>query len=121
MATVAGVYWPRLGTALLIAGQVWGPPPCGQPNVVFATPSDDAIGWTVPGVCTIYLNREIPWRRYPKWRCSAIVHEWGHLAGQKHSSDPRNVMYPVARSYWRCDVRNRRLAQEGKRLASGDR
>ena len=26
--------------------------------------------------------------------CSLTIHEWGHLAGLKHSTDPNNFMYP---------------------------
>jgi hypothetical protein len=31
-----------------------------------------------------------------KWRAQCtIVHQYGHLAGRKHSSNPRSMMYPT--------------------------
>jgi hypothetical protein len=39
----------------------------------------------------------------PPWLCTLVVHEYGHLAGNGHSDDPADVMYPlVERVYAGC-------------------
>jgi hypothetical protein len=36
-----------------------------------------------------------PKSAWPKWKAQCvIVHEYGHLAGRQHSSNPRNIMRP---------------------------
>lgn len=67
-------------------------------------PAPDLLGWVYPDSCAIYLNeRERKTFADPVVRCVVIVHEWGHLAGQKHSTDPDNIMNPVVPfDYWRC-------------------
>jgi hypothetical protein len=119
-----------LAQSLAVAAMVWGHPACGQPQIVWAspvqatmalgiaiteTPYTPPAGW--PGdlsSCTIVLNRTAFTLRgtQPGWArelrreeiCTALVHEWGHLAGQGHSADPQNVMYGdgVSSPYWRC-------------------
>lgn len=49
--------------------------------------------------CTMLLeapNKTVPLR--PNWPnfCQAFLHEFGHLAGHAHSTDPTNIMYPGA-------------------------
>ncbi len=35
-----------------------------------------------------------PRSEWPKWKAQCvIVHEYGHLAGRHHSSNPRSIMY----------------------------
>ena len=39
-----------------------------------------------------------PKREWPKEKAQCvIVHEYGHLAGRKHSKNKRSIMYPVLR------------------------
>lgn len=36
-----------------------------------------------------------PKSAWPKWKAQCvIIHEYGHLAGRRHSSDPRSIMRP---------------------------
>jgi hypothetical protein len=51
--------------------------------------------------CGIVLHREID-RKTFKVRCTIIVHETGHLAGLRHSSDPTSIMYPRPRVWPAC-------------------
>jgi hypothetical protein len=45
-----------------------------------------------PGYCEVRLAENWPdWRR--SVLCDVLVHEFGHLAGLAHSSDPNDVMY----------------------------
>ena len=60
-----------------------------------------AWAYSSPDGCWIALNPDA----YPApggadpvaWRtamCSVVAHEWGHLLGVPHSSDPASLMYP---------------------------
>lgn len=41
-------------------------------------------------------------RAWPKEKAQCVlVHEYGHLAGRAHSTQPRSIMYPILR-YWPC-------------------
>lgn len=96
---------PLLAQSFAIAALVWGQPTCGTPGVTYnAGLPIDALGYVDPRVCRIELQPEPgqPWDA-PARRCTTIVHEWGHLTGHAHSTDPDNVMYPTqTRPYWRC-------------------
>lgn len=93
-----------LATALAIAFHVWGVPACGHVDAAWADLGPSNLGAATP--CVVELNRG---RRevFGNWEtlCTTVVHEWGHLAGHPHSSDPGNVMYPTAVRYWRCRTR----------------
>lgn len=41
-----------------------------------------------------------PWsrREWQRLMCNVVAHEWGHLLGHGHSSDPHDLMAPVAPS-----------------------
>lgn len=114
-----------LAAYLAIAAMAWGPAPCGTPQVQWAHAPDPATmaGWVAFDVyrpqdlatvdCTIYIDARDLW--HPDWNCSLIVHEWGHLTGHKHSSDPLNVMHTPAAIYWRCRSRWRLPVQRAFR------
>lgn len=99
---------------LSIAALAFGPASCGDAQVnVRAFPGGAAghsvfngTASTVPGqelpACTIEITPETV-KRGPAFACTVVVHEYGHITGHQHSSDPRNVMYwKVTRPYWRC-------------------
>ena len=62
--------------------------------------------------CRIDFNVELwlspTWRAAiydPPWLCTLVVHEYGHLAGNGHSADPADVMYPlIERVYAGCEA-----------------
>src|SRR6185295_8058098 len=55
---------------------------------------DHAIAAANPAAGIVGINREIDERSLVRgWR-SAVVHEFGHITGIGHSSDPDDVMYP---------------------------
>ena len=55
-------------------------------NVIGATREPGDIG----------IDKRPKWY-WKKWRAQCvIVHEYGHLAGRRHSSNPRNIMYLAA-------------------------
>ena len=94
-----------LAQSLAIAALLWGQPACGTPTVVYnpgQPPS--ALGYADRRSCTIDLPSSRPGSYdTPASVCTTIVHEWGHLDGREHSTNPRSVMYPEQlQPYWRC-------------------
>ena len=97
---------PTVG-AQNVAAAYWNADPChGQITLVWAAldPSINATSsWVNPVAaygapdqntdCTITFNSAIDW----DWTrfCSVLVHEYGHLNGLPHSTDPADVMYPI--------------------------
>lgn len=45
------------------------------------------------GYCTISFNKDALETTSPKIVCAAFTHEYGHLLGKHHSTDPVSVMY----------------------------
>lgn len=108
--------WLHLAAKIALA--TWGMAPCGhvQQREVNALPQGvpaDAAAWVYyPGYlyprrlrCTIYYYGRDP-RPWLWWRvCAATVHEWGHLTGHRHSTDPNSPMYPVLHPISQCEGR----------------
>lgn len=46
---------------------------------------------SAPGPCRIEVAPGLS----PPWLCEVMTHEYGHLLGLGHSTDPADVMYPV--------------------------
>jgi hypothetical protein len=98
---------PSMQAALSIAQSHWGAVPCkGQFEVTWelldrntnATASwrnpTDAWNNTAENFdCQIRFNTvaEYDWEKF----CSVMAHEVGHLVGQQHSGDPRDLMSPM--------------------------
>jgi matrixin len=89
-----------------IAKSFWGVTPCaGQVTIAWTSltgQTNATAMWSNPfGVyaepsqnfdCQISFNTGMAW----DWKrfCSVLVHEYGHLSGHEHSSDPNDVMAP---------------------------
>jgi hypothetical protein len=65
-----------------------------------------------PGTCAVVYNADVfdsanfgaVAYRWPMF-CTLTVHEFGHLAGLGHSTDPRSIMYPIIRAPIRACTR----------------
>jgi hypothetical protein len=89
-----------------VATAYWGSAPCGGNVAITWAALAETINatstWTNPvgaydapdrnDNCAITFNVALAW----DWTrfCSILVHEYGHLGGRAHSSDPGDVMYP---------------------------
>ena len=104
---------PSAAKAQAIASAVWGPAPCGPVRVAYDAWAVGVIGFTRPDYanlaaseCVIHLSPDLAGRIHRDdalLRCHTIVHEWGHLAGRRHSRRSSDVMFARPhRYYWRC-------------------
>lgn len=85
-----------LSTSLaILAMAFWGgtPAPCGTPQLkVDDLPGVTAAGYADRVRCQITLEpRLFKVRGLP---CTVYMHEYGHLLGWQHSTDPNDLMYP---------------------------
>jgi hypothetical protein len=95
---------PTLARYMEIAASYWGGPepvctaPDGEvirPHAVLGNdPSPNVAAWAEVGGCRIWLDTDY-WSSTPNEQyCNLIAHEWGHLLGRGHSSDPKDLMWP---------------------------
>ena len=95
---------PTLSRYMAIAAAYWGGPEpvCttqdGQvirPHAVLAdNPQPEVAAWAEVGGCRIWLDIDF-WPAAPdELYCNLIAHEWGHLLGYGHSSNPSDLMWP---------------------------
>ena len=98
---------PRFSQALPIAKARFGTVcPAGiQAQWTELTPG--VLAQVQRGRCRIQFSPAI--RHYPfRWFCTVVVHEYGHLAGRSHSTNPRSVMFPfLRRVYPPCNLERR--------------
>jgi matrixin len=135
---------PTLTRYLKIAERHWAvaAPTCtaadGQPlgvhAVLYDEPDPSVVASAEQPGCRIWLDRDW-WPRPPSERdCITIVHEWGHLLGYGHSSDPNSLMasYPTGgapecaffghrATRARSDAARKRSAARRARAVSRDR
>lgn len=69
------------------------PDHCGPYRIDHRRLRPKHLGWVPAGQCRIYLSKRLHAYSFA-WRCTILVHEFGHLAGRKHSRDPDSLMYP---------------------------
>lgn len=71
------------------------------------TPDPDALGQAI-APCRVFIRRS----HYTFGRiCMLIVHEYGHLAGFRHSTDPSDIMHPARPLRYSPCVRHQALMQ----------
>lgn len=99
---VAEAGW-KIDRAKEIAAIVWNDP-CPatvaweEPSVAFARhplpKMHLARAWSYPEQCRVALNADWERRFGYSWKdvCRSLIHEFGHLAGVEHSTNPRSVM-----------------------------
>lgn len=95
--------YPELGQVLPTARAAWPGSPCAGREEIAITDtlppgaSEGSLGAaaTFGGRCLVVLK---PVLLQPGWGyelCVAVTHEFGHLAGFRHSDDPADLMYPL--------------------------
>jgi hypothetical protein len=103
---VAGPAWasdPGVARGLALGERAFGPAPCGIVTVGRGDFVDPAIlAGSDPAACRILLSRRWVREMTRAMRCTLVLHEYGHLTGHPHSSDPDSVMYA---EYRRADPR----------------
>ncbi len=113
LAFPAAARGSTIPTDEVIAQQTWGEACSGHWSLSWAPLPTDVVGaasWQdIDGNpadyqgCHIYLSST--YHETPRERCTTLVHEWGHLTGHAHSTDPNNVMYPyIVRIFPPCRV-----------------
>lgn len=84
----------EVNRAILIAEEAWDHPCNDDVNLYLASLKDTVVAETAQ--CNVWYDPEYLGLTKTNWSefCTYLVHEWGHLAGEGHSSDPNDVMYP---------------------------
>lgn len=97
-----------------LAPEFWGQQACPTRGwtVQFSSPPsafyDFAFGWAQVGdqqasSCVITMNTQWFWSTqniYNWWSyfCASFLHEYGHMLGHEHGTDPARIMYPTISS-----------------------
>jgi hypothetical protein len=94
---------PTLTRYLQIAERHWAVPaptcvgedaaPVGVNVVLYDDPDPEVVAAAERPGCRIWLDRDFWPRPASRRDCITIVHEWGHLLGHGHSSDPGSLMF----------------------------
>lgn len=90
-----------LAEAVAVAAMHWPASPChGRERVVLVSVAKmDRVsttprswGWAIGPRCTVLVALQRVPHASTRYLCRMLVHEFGHLAGLEHTSDPRDVM-----------------------------
>jgi len=85
----ARAYWAGRGEYVSCSGvrMLWAPR-----WIVRRALGHGTLAAVSKGGCTIYYNQAAGW----SWAklCSVTVHEYGHLLGHDHASNPNSIMFP---------------------------
>lgn len=103
LATPAGAaHWSvkDTDTAIAVADAHWPGSRCqGIERIDWVTtiPGPDVVGYAEPATCQVEINWQaiLTTAPTPDYLCTIIEHEFGHLAGYEHSTNPLDVMYPT--------------------------
>jgi hypothetical protein len=88
----------RWARAAAVALTIWGSPTCGPVHHRAEWLPRRELGYATRPCTIVVTRRRLEWERY----CATVVHEWGHLAGRRHSRDPRSIMFPRYHGEPRC-------------------
>jgi hypothetical protein len=106
-----------IATALTIAASTFGPTHCGagkSPRLYVQPLRANRLAYAGRRDCSINYNSRHSFTRYEL--CVATVHEYGHLAGRGHSSNPHAIMYFKLAYGWGPCVRAGGLARTARPL-----
>jgi len=90
-----------------IAARTWHNPCDGRVTLRYGSPPAPYVGltrWWITANGRRYDCRVVVRRGLGRGlTCTVVLHEYGHLAGRKHSINPNSVMYaPLTRVDHRC-------------------
>jgi hypothetical protein len=124
-ATPADAGW-RIDRATAIAAKVWRDPCPNKVQIRWVAIPATGIGAEDVAdaaadrfTCTIWLRSTHRWDWEPL--CSALIHEYGHLAGMPHSLNPRSVMYEFGAYMEDFETRHGRKISSTVRWTGTDR
>lgn len=119
-----------LATSLRLVARWWNEPPsCGAVTFWLADLGGDEVGSADDALCRVYIDRtfwvtpddpsSIAYGSDPYTLCATLAHEYGHLLGYQHNSNPESIMAPSGDAQpLPCARRWPRLAEGGRVLAS---
>jgi hypothetical protein len=112
-AVAAVVLWLPAGAAATTrttrhaisrAREVFPLPWCPSIQIYTDVAQPDEVAWVFPDEqpCTVYFD-ESEFKSIrdnePSYYCALLAHEFGHLSGLGHSSDPHSIMYDPVGGY----------------------